>query len=246
MSWLGAGIFTGIGFAVGGPIGGAIGMVVGSLLGGESRNSSTAQQNQMLFFVSLFSMLSKMARADGKIVKKEIQAVTEFMDSMRLDEEDKRAAIEIFRNVESDGYSIYEYASQYKEVASPEMCEMIYSALWLVAYSDGVIQVEEDEILQNIVQYLGLGSNSYTHFKQRVMGNQPDSGNLEEHYEVLGVNKNDDDSTIKSAYRRAVKEYHPDKMQSKGLPKEFLQFANEQTKKLNKAYSAIKKSRGMK
>ncbi len=54
-------------------------------------------------------------------------------------------------------------------------------------------------------------------------------------YEVLGVSPNDDEETIKKAYRALVKKYHPDRYQNTPLAEE----ANEKLKEINRAYDII-------
>jgi DnaJ like chaperone protein len=66
---------------------------------------------------------------------------------------------------------------------------------------------------------------------------------LDTHSQALGCTKDNSDKEIKKPYRTAISKHHPDKIQSQGLPKEFMDYANEQSKKINKAYDAIKKSR---
>lgn len=54
-------------------------------------------------------------------------------------------------------------------------------------------------------------------------------------YEVLGVNENDDDETIKRAYRELVKKYHPDRYINNPLA----DIAGEKIKQINDAYDTI-------
>jgi len=58
-------------------------------------------------------------------------------------------------------------------------------------------------------------------------------------YSILGVNRNDDDETIKKAYRDLVKKYHPDKYSDTDLK----DLANEKLQEVNKAYDDIVKMR---
>jgi DnaJ like chaperone protein len=232
MSWLGAGIGAGVGMAIGGPIGAGIGAWIGSGFGNNKRQFS-AQENQTIFFVALCSMLAKMAKADGVICEKEVKTVQRFFDQMKFDSEDKSAAIKIFNNAKSDAASIYDYADQYSRIATVEMREMIYKMLWEVAYADGRVHASEDAILKEIPRHLGIPASRY-HENQK-----GSSANLDESYQILGCTGEESDQEIRKKYRHAVSEYHPDKIQSKGLPAGFIDFANEQTKKLNKAYEEI-------
>ncbi|MDC9714699.1 MAG: co-chaperone DjlA [Gammaproteobacteria bacterium] len=234
------------GYWINGAVGAFVGVVIVWILSFviKSFNINNDTHATELFLNALFSMLAKMAKADGVITKEEIDAVTQFMNAIRLSSKDKETAINAFRKASSSEQSIYEYASQYRALASTEMIGVVYAVLWDVAHSDGVLHEQEDEILRKIPEYLGLHHGTYNDYKNRA-NNQDNWGkvDIDKHYEVLGCAKNNSDKEIKKAYRKAISKHHPDKIQSQGLPKEFMDYANEQSKKINKAYDAIKKSR---
>jgi DnaJ like chaperone protein len=66
---------------------------------------------------------------------------------------------------------------------------------------------------------------------------------LREAYEILGVNQNASDATVKKAYRRLMNQHHPDKLVAKGLPEEMMRLATEKTQEIKKAYDVIKQAR---
>ena len=60
---------------------------------------------------------------------------------------------------------------------------------------------------------------------------------------LLGVARDADMATIKAAYRKLVRENHPDALIAKGLPQEFIDLAQEKMSALNTAYERIEKER---
>ena len=58
-------------------------------------------------------------------------------------------------------------------------------------------------------------------------------------YEVLGVPENADDNTVKKAYRKLVKKYHPDNFKDNPLA----DLANEKLQEINEAYDMIQKQK---
>ena len=62
-------------------------------------------------------------------------------------------------------------------------------------------------------------------------------------YTILGCQRTDDLTVIKKRYHELLKEYHPDQIQSLKLPQGFIQFANEQVRRLTDAYQSIASDR---
>ena len=51
---------------------------------------------------------------------------------------------------------------------------------------------------------------------------------------------------VTKKYRSLIKEYHPDRLQGLGLPRDFIQLANKKLSSINEAYSAIKNEKKVK
>ena len=250
MSWIGAGIGAGIGMMIGGPIGAGIGAWLGHSMGkartamqqGVAGPQMGRKEAQTVFFVALFSMLAKMARADGRVTAEEADIVNRFArQQLKLDAEDRKAAREIFSHALNDGYSIYDYADQYREIVpGQQMREMIYRLLFTLAYADGKLHPGEDAILKEIPPHLGLDGSYYAILREEFQGRHAD---IRECYEILGCAPESTDAEVKRAYRKRCMEYHPDRIASKGLPEGFMKFAEEQMHRINESYNTIMASR---
>ncbi len=93
--------------------------------------------------------------------------------------------------------------------------------------------------------YQQQNTEGFHDYSQQQQGFQTQSGpTLADAYQVLGVNEEDDRQTVKRAYRRLMSENHPDKLVSKGLPKEMLEMAKEKTQQIQAAYDLIRKAKG--
>ncbi|WP_226668862.1 co-chaperone DjlA [Microbulbifer aggregans] len=253
MSWLGAGIGAGIGMMFGGPIGAALGAWVGSSFGSGLKRMAEAgitlnkDGAQTVFIVALFSMLAKMAKADGQVSKAEIQLVDDFIkNNLRLTGEDREQAIKIFQNAKSDNYTIYDYAEQYRQlIRNQAMREMVYRLLFAVAFADGELHPAEEQILRRIPASLGLHESIFTAMFQEFGrgGASGQGGGLQAHYDILECSPDVSDRELKLAYRRKAAEFHPDKLAAKGLPDEFMRHAEDQMKSVTVAYDTIAAAR---
>ena len=87
MGWLGKVIGGTIGFALGGPLGAVAGAVFGhafdsngpTYLQGGRGSLSQGEEAQMAFFLGAFSMLAKLAQADGRVSEEEMDSSEHFM-----------------------------------------------------------------------------------------------------------------------------------------------------------------------
>lgn len=99
----------------------------------------------------------------------------------------------------------------------------------------------------------GYSQNQYNQYSQYNQGNnyggyqgRSTQSDLQNAYKILGVEPTAEISEIKRAYRKLMNEHHPDKLVSKGLPKEMLEAAKKRAQEIQAAYDLIKASRGFK
>ncbi len=62
-------------------------------------------------------------------------------------------------------------------------------------------------------------------------------------YAVLECAPSDSDAQIKQAYRRKVREFHPDAVAARQLPEEFIRSARQRFQETRDAYEMIQKAR---
>ncbi len=258
MGWFSGIVGGGIGAMLAGPFGAVIGAAIGAsmgggqgrpqLEGGYSGGIGQTQQRQMIFFTAAFSMVGKLAKADGRICDDEIAAIRRIAkDAMGLDDQTRRFAIEVLNQSKQSSESFGDYARQFGQLfgQQQDMCQFMISFLFEVAMADGSLHPEEERMLLEAKQAFRLPDSLYQSLHARYVGHQSTTSvGLNQHYQTLGVDAKASDAEIKKVYRQKVAEYHPDKIEGKGLPPEFIKFANDKLAEINGAYETIRKARG--
>ncbi len=236
MAWTGK-IIGGVLGSFIGPWGTAIGIGIGHQF---DKGASRVQAAGMVMQVAFFGCLAKMAKADGKITKEEIQAVEQIIARLGYTPGMREAAIEIFRKAKDDPHTAADYLSQLASVIryNPQIAMTFIAALHAVAQADGLIHPNEREILQQAERAFRLQPGTID-----AMLGGGHAGSLDDAYKVLECAPGMSDVEIKKTYRQRCIDLHPDKLASKGLPAEFMEYANDQLAKVNEAYETIKKSR---
>ncbi len=248
MSWFGKIMGGSVGFMFGGPIGALVGATLGHALiddrvrsgYAESGKMTGQEQRQAVFFTATFAMLGKMAKADGRVCQDEINAVRSFMsDKLRLDAAHQQFAIGIFNEAKDNATPFEDYARQFAQVFhnDPQLRMMFYEMLFSVALADGVLHPAEENMLRAAPALLGLHGNIFDTVRRQYVSD------LSHHYATLGLENGADAGEVKKAYRKLVSEYHPDKIVAKGLPEDFIKFAEGKFREINEAYEAITKAK---
>jgi DnaJ like chaperone protein len=254
MSWLGKMIGGTIGFALGGPLGAVAGAAFGhtfvdkreevylnSIPGGQGALSSN-EEAQLIFFTAAFSMLAKICKADGQISEREIQAVEAFMTrDLQLDPEGQETAKRIFRQAVDSPEPFEAFARQFYLVfwAQPHIIELMVDVLLRVSTADGHISTEEEVMLLSATRIFKVSDTDYSRLKSKYVRV------TNKYYAALKCDETASNEEIKKQYRTLVTEYHPDKIEAKGLPEEFIKFANDKFREIQDAYEHVKKERGL-
>lgn len=241
-----------IGFALGGPLGAVAGAAFGHAFDTpesswqEIPGRTTASANeeaQFTFFLGAFSMLAKLARADGRITQAEVDSIENFMlHDLNLDPQSRQVAINIFHTAADSGESFESFATQFytQFQNQPQLLELMVDILLRVGTSDGGMSANEERYIEAAVSIFHMGRERYQALRARYVSN------LDKHYAVLKLTPGASEAEIKKSYRKLVAEFHPDKIASKGLPKEFTRFATEKFHEIQTAYETISDERGIK
>jgi len=62
---------------------------------------------------------------------------------------------------------------------------------------------------------------------------------------VLGVSPEAPATALRAAWKRLMRENHPDSLASRGVPEEFIARASEKVARINAAWDRIKRERGL-
>lgn len=239
-----------LGFMVFGPFGAFIGLLIGHFMFDAKSTSSfyfqrtSSAEAQQIFFDNLFGMLAKLAKADGTVSQEEVHAIDQIMiNQLRLDPLSRKRAIDIFQRAKQSPLTFDHYAGNMANTfrGNYQILQTVLAILFAVASADGRISPEEDALLKSASRIFGIADNTYGYTRSSFSQEQP----LGKYYSILQSSESDSDETIKANYRRLVKEYHPDKIQSKGLPPEFQSFAKEKFQEIQQAYEEIRKRRNL-
>jgi len=212
-------------------------------------NKESLKNSDLGLFVAL---VAKVAKADGKVDALEAQLVGIMFDDISavFPEPAKTKDIlkEIF-NEEKDRIDDTEQiahtlAQSIKRDKSKQ--QQFMGFLIQLAFIDGTVTQSEEDVLQTIAQALEFDPNMYhAIFDQfeKMMQNVKPKASLDDAYALLGVNENDDMKTIKKAYKKLVRKYHPDIIASQGKSEAYMQEATAKTQEINQAYEIIEESR---
>ncbi|RCL83146.1 MAG: molecular chaperone DjiA [Alphaproteobacteria bacterium] len=247
------------GMVLGGPLGAVLGLALGHKIdkirsrdsklinedNSSNENISFQQYNenekQLAFASGVIVIAAKLSKADGKVTQDEIIKFREVFD---FDPKDEVAIGKIFNNAKKSSEGFEVYARQLVAVFGnqQELYIEFINSLYKIAFADGELHINEDKMIKDISIIFNMPIGVLDSIKSQYI-TIFSSVALENDYKILLSKSSDSDAEIKKKYFKLVKEYHPDSLVSKGLPEEFLKFANERLANINEAYERITKFR---
>tara|TARA_B100000963_G_C22636117_1_gene677735 strand:+ start:5171 stop:5929 length:759 start_codon:yes stop_codon:yes gene_type:complete len=239
------------GFALGGPLGAILGLAAGhgvdkasiqNLKKRKNFNDLDNENREQVFATGVIAISAKLAKADGVVTNDEI---LKFKQIFEFSKDDEKVIARIFDQAKKDSEGYQVYAEQLYEVFqnNKKILENIIQSLFAIALADGLFHAKEEKVIKEISNIFRLKVEDYENIKNLFEDTNKHNNNLERYYKLLEVNKEDHFDDITKKYKKLVKEYHPDKMQGIGLPKEFIELANTKLASINMAYEKIKSAR---
>jgi DnaJ like chaperone protein len=233
------------GFALGGPLGALVGAAFGHAVDrSQSRRRrvpgpASRQSKQTAFTIAVIVLNAKMAKADGHVTRDEVDAFKRIYD---IPSDEITDVGRLWNQARTDAGGFEPYARQVGEMFAhdPAVLETLMGGLFQVALADGVLHPSEIEFVRRVAAEFGFDQNRFERIRASHAGSD-----AKEFYEILGIKPGASETAIKSAYRKLIKEHHPDRLIAKGMPQEFIDTANQKMAAINNAYDQIEKERAL-
>lgn len=234
--WIGGGL----GWVFGGPIGVLIGFLLGSFIDSVTTQSIQLNQGRTTpgdYAISLLVLIAAVMKADGKILKSELDFVKKFL-IQNFGVEGTQEALTILKDLLKQEIPVEDVCEQIAQKVDYSSRLQLMHFLYGLSHSDGRMETAEINLIQTIANSLGIIQSDNESLKAMFLANT-----IESAYKILEVEPTASNEEIKKAYRKMAVSYHPDKVAYLG--EEFRKAANEKFQKLNEAYEKIKKERGI-
>lgn len=232
-----------------------IGFIIGSLIdnfasisaqirgkGGSAEDIFSYYQNRSSqsnsdFATMLIALSAAVMRADGKVLKVELDYVKAFF-SQQFGPQFSVAHLQTLKQFVNGGnIPLDQICNDIKRRTQIEVRIQLLHYLFGIAKADGHVADTEIQIIQRIASLLEIPASDFDSVKNMFYRN------VNSDYSVLGITSSATEDEIKKAYRQMAIRYHPDKVAQMG--EEYQKGAKEKFQKIQEAYDAIKKQRGI-
>lgn len=202
----------------------------------------------------LISLMAKVAKADGHVSELEAEllsnTLTQLSSVFQNGAEVREQLKKIYKRELKGFENTLEISKKYLKLTRGDYRKRLATVEYLLnlAFIDNEFTNEEKMICEDISNALEIKKTDFDamvtkfrNFYANKYNNQVNT--LENAYKVLGASKDDDMATIKTKYKKLVRQNHPDLLMGKGAEQSIIDKATVKLQEINEAYEIIKKSR---
>ena len=197
--------------------------------------SSKLTQND--FATALLILSGAVMKADGKILKSELDYVRQFF-KQQFSSHLSSKYIRDFKDILKKDFVLSDVCNSINNSMPIRQRSLLIQYLFGIAKADGVVSDSEMKVIQRISSYFRISSREFEQIKSLFY---KDTSSF---YKVLGIEESATNDEVKKAYRKMAVKHHPDKFNQLG--EEQQKAAKNMFQKIQEAYEHIKKERSIK
>ena len=207
--------------------------------------SDPEETRRIAFATAIIVLGAKLAKSDGVVSSEEIRA---FKRTFRVDDRDVGDVGRIYNQAKITSRGFEPYARQIAGLFGndPVLLEELLVGLFEVARADGELNPAEVDFLRRVAGIFGFTIAAFEQIRARFAATTRNIHGSDDAYAILGLERSAKDDEVKQTYRNLVREHHPDRLVSKGLPTELVEQANKRLAAINAAYDQVAKERRLK
>ena len=192
-----------------------------------------APERSVAFTIGVIALGAKLAKADGEVTRGEVAA---FRRVFTIPPEEEANAARVFNLARQDVAGFDAYARKIAAMFTPRdpVLRDLMEGLFHVAIADGSFHPKEEAFLREVATIFGLEGPCFHALMARfVPGVTPDP------FALLEVQPDASLEDARRAYRRMVRESHPDALRARGVPDEAVRLAEARLAALNNAWDEV-------
>jgi DnaJ like chaperone protein len=186
--------------------------------------------------MSLLVLVAAVMKADGKVVKSELDYVKQFF-VRQFGPESAKQALLMLKDILKQEIPVRDVCLQIKGNMDYSSRLQLLHLLFNLSLADSVIHPSEIQIIEKISSYLGVNSNDFLSIRNMFIPETDSS------YKILEIVPSSSNEEVKKAYRRMAMKYHPDKVSHLG--DDIRKSADDKFAMVNEAYEKIKRERNI-
>lgn len=249
MQWTGKLIGASLGMAFG-PIGAALGVAIGHQY--DQMSARRARPTGEQFFLSIFRVMGHVARADGRVSERHIDAARQVMRDLRLDPRQVQAAIAEFTRGKQAGFNLDAELAALRAAchSQPQILRAFIEILLRFAIAGSDMRGGGRDQVVRTAGLLGIAPPLLARMEAAMRGGrgspmQDLAERTAEAYRTLETDAGVSNEELTRVYRRLMSRHHPDKLKANGLPESMLEHAKQRTQAIREAYELLREQRGM-
>ena len=193
----------------------------------------TPPERSVAFTIGVIALGAKLAKADGAVTRDEVAV---FRAVFTIPPADEAHAARVFNLARQDVAGFDAYARKIAALFPPRdpVLRDLLEGLFHVALADGDFHPAEESFLREVATAFGLGEACFRAMTARFVPGAP-----QDPFDLLELPRDATLDQARSAYRRMVRESHPDALRARGVPDEAVRLAEERLKTLNRAWEEV-------
>jgi len=189
------------------------------------------------FSTAVTALGAKLAKADGNAQASEYDVFSSVFQADAESAGNVRRLYQLARQT-TRGFESYARRLSKRYRNCPMLLEDVLDGLFFVATSDGVVTADELIYLERVSELFGQSPLTFRRLKATHLGLEAGDP-----YVVLGVAHDAADADVRSAWKGALSEAHPDRARARGLPDEFVEVAEAKAAAINSAFDTVMRER---
>jgi DnaJ like chaperone protein len=212
--------------------------VIAALAKGEGLSAlfdrvKTRPERTVAFAIAVIGLGAKIAKADGQVTRDEVAA---FREVFHIPPGEEANAARVYDLARQDVAGFEEYARKIRRMYGDDTAPLVdlIEGLFHIAVADGDYHHAEDAFLLRVATIFGFDEHDFR--RMRALG-VPDAE--QDPWEVLGVARDAPQAEVRAAWRKLVRDTHPDQLQARGLPPEAIRLAEKRLVAVNRAWAQV-------